>query len=120
MSKLLKNVLCDIFIVWPLIYFGLFLHIDYVYNIALALMWCASVSGIFLMPVVICSKDLRIKLASERKNKKLWIHKKYQIVTSIAEVTAVFALGYFWLGGFYLAAQVFTWIAYQAIEEEIK
>ena len=119
MKRFIKNVAIDAFILWPLIYFGLFMQIDYAYNVALALFWFLSIGGIIGSMGQLSSDDLMAK-ARKRHKPRLWIHKKYQAVTTVAEIAAMFAFGYFWLGGFYLVASIFIWSAKDKIEEEAK
>lgn len=119
MKRFIKNIAIDAIVIWPLIYFGLFLQIDYVYNVALALFWFLSIGGIIGSMGQLVSDDVRKKVIA-RYEQKLWVHRKYQIITTTAEITAIFALGYFWLGGFYLVAALFGWSAKTKIEEEIK
>lgn len=119
MKRFIKNIAMDAFVIWPLIYFGLFMQIDYAYNVALALFWFISIGGIITSFAHLSSEDL-LKKQIERYKPQLWIHRKYQIITSTAEIVAMFAFGYFWLGGFYLVATLFIWSAKSKIEEEAK
>ncbi|MDU7405647.1 MAG: hypothetical protein E7L15_17545 [Citrobacter portucalensis] len=119
MKRFIKNIAMDAFVIWPLIYFGLFMQMEYVYNVALALLWFISVGGIIGSMGQLVSEEMTRK-AVERHKPQLWIHRKYQIITSTAEIAAMFAFGYFWLGGFYLVATLFIWSAKSKIEEEAK
>lgn len=117
-SRFLKNIAIDLLIVWPLLYFGLFLQAEYAYNLALAFFWFFGVGGIIGATGQICSDDL-LKKAIAKHKPQLWVHRKYQIITSAAEIAAIFAMGYFWLGGFYLVATIFIWSAKSKVEEGV-
>lgn len=119
MKRFIKNIAMDAFVIWPLIYFGLFMQVEYAYNVALAFFWFISIGGIIGSMGQICSDDM-MKKAIERHKPQMWLHKKYQVITSVAEIAAMFAFGYFWLGGFYLVATLFIWSAKSKIEEEAK
>lgn len=107
MKRFLKNIAWDIFLVWPLIYFGLFMQNVYAYNMAMAFFWFISVGGFVVAISTISSGEMLQKAVAGYK-KPLWIHKKYGAITSFCEVAVMFALGYFWLGGFYAAAVIFV------------
>lgn len=117
MKRLLKNIALDIFLTWPLIYFGLFMQNVYAYNIAMAFFWFAGIGGIIVAISTIASGELLQKEAAKYK-KPLWIHHKYQVVTTFCEIAVMFALGYFWLGGFYLIATLFRAAANDKVTEE--
>lgn len=119
MKRFLKNIAWDIFLIWPLIYLGLFMQIDYAYNMAMAFFWFISIGGLIGGLATICSKEM-LQKAIEKHKHPLWIHKKYQAITTALELAAMFAFGYFWLGGFYLVATLFIWSAKSKIEEEAK
>lgn len=121
MKRLLKNIAWDIFLTWPLIYFGLFMQNVYAYNMAMAFFWFISIGGIIVAISTIASGDIggeMMKKAVDRYKKPLWIHHKYQVVTTFCEIAAMFALGYFWLGGFYLTATLFRAAAKEKVAEE--
>lgn len=117
MNRLLKNIAWDIFLLWPLIYFGLFMQNEYAYNMAMAFFWFISIGGIIVAISAIASGEVLQKAVAKYK-KPLWIHRKYQAVTSFCEIAIMFALGYFWLGGFYLVASLFRMTANDKIAEE--
>lgn len=117
MKRLLKNIAWDIFLTWPLIYFGLFMQNVYAYNMAMAFFWFISVGGIIVSISTIASNDM-LQKAVARYKKPLWIHHKYQVVTTFCEISVMFALGYFWLGGVYLAATLFRAAAEEKVAEE--
>lgn len=117
MKRLLKNIAWDLFLLWPLIVFGLALQLDYIYNVAIAFFWFISVAGMIGAFSTLASDDL-LKKAIKRYKPKTWLHKKYSLVTTIAEIVAMFALGYFWLGGFYLVATIFTYAANDKVKEK--
>lgn len=106
MKRLLRNIAWDIFLTWPLIYFGLFMKNVYAYNMAMAFFWLMSIASIIASVGLLSSKDLLDKSVARYK-KPLWIHKKYGAITSFCEIAVMFALGYFWLGGFYATAVIF-------------
>ena len=121
MNRLLKNIAWDIFLTWPLIYFGLLMQNVYAYNMAMAFFWFISIGGIIAAISTIASGDIggeMMKKAVARYKKPLWIHHKYQVVTTFCEIAAMFALGYFWLGGFYLTATLFRAAANDKVAEE--
>lgn len=117
MKRLLKNIAWDIFLTWPLIYFGLFMQNVYAYNMAMAFFWFISIGGIIIAISTIASDELLQKAVAIYK-KPLWIHHKYQVVTTFCEIAVMFALGYFWLGGFYLTATLFRAVANDKVAEE--
>lgn len=117
MKRLLKSVAVDILLVWPLIYFGLFMQNVYAYNMAVAFFWFLSIASIIAAIILLSSKEALAKSVARYK-KPLWIHRKYQGVTTFLEIAVMFALGYFWLGGFYLAAILFRMAANDKIAEE--
>lgn len=117
MKRLLRNIAWDIFLTWPLIYFGLFMQNVYAYNMAMAFFWFISIGCIIIAISTISSDDLLQKAVAKYK-KPLWIHHKYQVVTTFCEIAVMFALGYFWLGGFYLAATLFRAAAKEKVAEE--
>lgn len=117
MKRFIKNVAIDAFILWPLIYFGLFMQNVYAYNMAVAFFWFMSIASIIASVGLLSSKDLLDKSVARYK-KPLWIHHKYQVVTTFCEIAVMFALGYFWLGGFYLTATLFRTAAKEKVEEE--
>lgn len=117
MKRLLKNIAWDIFLTWPLIYFGLFMQNVYAYNMAMAFFWFISIGGIIVAISTIASGEM-LKKAVDRYKKPLWIHRKYQAVTSFGEVALMFALGYFWLGGFYATAVIFMMAMKEKVAEE--
>lgn len=117
MSRLLKNIAWDIFLTWPLIYFGLFMQNVYAYNMAMAFFWFMSIASIIASVGLLSSKDLLDKSVARYK-KPLWIHHKYQAITSFCEIAAMFALGYFWLGGFYAASVIFMMAMKEKVAEE--
>lgn len=117
MKRLLKNIAWDIFLTWPLIYFGLFMQNVYAYNMAVAFFWFLSIASIIAAIILLSSKEALAKSVARYK-KPLWIHRKYQGVTTFLEIAAMFALGYFWLGGFYLAASLFRMAANDKVAEE--
>lgn len=114
--RFIKNIATDAIIIWPLIYFGLFLQMEYVCNIVLAFLWFISIGGLIGALSCIASDELMRKYREKHKRQS-FIHKWYQIITSIAEIAAIFAFGYFWLGGFYLLAMIFIWSLKQKAEE---
>lgn len=116
MKRFLKNIAADILLVWPLIYFGLFMQNVYAYNMAMALFWFMSIGSI-IASISLSNKEVLAKSVARYK-KPLWIHRKYQGVTTFLEIAAMFALGYFWLGGFYLAASLFRMAANDKVAEE--
>lgn len=117
MKIFIKNVAIDAFILWPLIYFGLFMQNVYAYNMAMAFFWFISIGGIIVAISTIASGELLQKEVAKYK-KLLWIHKKYGAVTSFCEVAAMFAMGYFWLGGFYTASVIFVMAMKEKVAEE--
>lgn len=117
MNRLLKNIAWDIFLMWPLIYFGLFMQNVYAYNMAVAFFWFISIGGIIVAISTITSDEM-LQKAVARYKKPLWIHKKYGEVTSFCEVAAMFAMGYFWLGGFYAAAVILMMAMKEKVAEE--
>lgn len=117
MKRLLRNITWDIFLTWPLIYFGLFMQNVYAYNMAMAFFWFMSIASIIASVGLLSSKDLLDKSVARYK-KPLWIHHKYQVVTTFCEIAVMFALGYFWLGGFYLTATLFRAAANDKVAEE--
>lgn len=117
MKRFIKNVAIDAFILWPLIYFGLFMQNVYAYNMAMAFFWFISIGGIIVAISTIASGEM-LKKAVARYKKPLRIHRKYQAVTSFGEVALMFALGYFWLGGFYAAAVIFVMAMKEKVAEE--
>jgi hypothetical protein len=117
MKRLLRNIAWDIFLTWPLIYFGLFMQNVYAYNMAVALFWFMSIASIIASVGLLSRKDLLDKSVARYK-KPLWIHHKYQVVTTFCEIAAMFALGYFWLGGFYLTATLLRAAAKEKVIEE--
>lgn len=117
MKRFIKNVAIDAFILWPLIYLGLFMQNVYAYNMAMAFFWFMSIASIIASVGLLSSKDLLDKSVARYK-KPLWIHHKYQVVTTFFEIAVMFALGYFWLGGFYLAAALFRAAAKDKVAEE--
>lgn len=117
MKRLLRNIAWDIFLTWPLIYFGLFMQNVYAYNMAVALFCFISIGGIIVAISTITSDEM-LQKAVARYKKPLWIHKKYGAITSFCEVAAMFALGYFWLGGFYAAAVILMMAMKEKVAEE--
>lgn len=117
MKRFLKNIAGDIFLTCPLIYFGLFMQNTYAYNMAMAFFWFISIGGIIVAISTIASGEM-LKKAVARYKKPLWIHHKYQVVTTFCEIAVMFALGYFWIGGFYLAATLFRAAAKDKVAEE--
>lgn len=117
MNRLLKNIAWDIFLTWPLIYFGLFMQNVYAYNMAMAFFWLASIIGIIAAISTIASGEI-LQKAAARYKKPLWIHKKYGAITSFCEIATMFALGYFWLGGFYAAAVILMMAMKEKVAEE--
>lgn len=117
MNRLLKNIAWDIFLIWPLIYFGLFMQNVYAYNMAVAFFWFISIGGIIVAISTIASGDM-LQKAVARYKKPLWIHRKYQAVTSFCEIAVMFALGHFWLGGFYAAAVILMMVMKEKVAEE--
>ena len=119
MKRLLKNIAWDAILTWPLIYFGLFLHVSYAYNLAVAFFWMVSIAHLLIAACVLGSDEFLSK-ARIKRTPPLWLHRKYQAISSAAEIAIMFAFGYFWLGGFYLVATIFMWAAKSKIEEELK
>lgn len=117
MKRFLKNIAVDILLVWPLIYFGLFMQNVYAYNMAVALFWFISIGGIIVAISTIASDEM-LQKAVARYKKPLWIHKKYGAITSFCEIAAMFAMGYFWLGGFYAAAIILMMAMKEKVAEE--
>ena len=117
MSRPLKNIAWDTLLVWSLIYFGLFMQNVYAYNMAVAFFWFISIGGI-IAAISIITSDEMLQKAVARYKKPLWIHHKYQVVTTFCEIAVMFALGYFWLGGFYLTATLFRAAANDKVTEE--
>lgn len=117
MKRLLKNIAWDIFLTWPLIYFGLFMQNVYAYNMAMAFFWFIGIGGI-IAAISIIASDETLKKAAARYKKPLLVHRKYQAVTSFGEVALMFALGYFWLGGFYAASVIFMMAMKEKVAEE--
>lgn len=117
MKRLLRDIAWDIFLTWPLIYFGLFMQNVYACNMAMAFFWFMSIASIIASVGLLSSKYLLDKSVARYK-KPLWIHHKYQVVTTFCEIAVMFALGYFWLGGFYLTATLFRAAAKGKVEEE--
>ena len=112
MKRLLKNIAWDILLTWPLIYFGLFMQNVYAYNMAVAFFWFMSIASIIASVGLLSSKDLLDKSVARYK-KPLWIHHKYQVVTTFCEIAVMFALG-----GFYLTATLFRAAAKEKVTEE--
>lgn len=117
MKRFIKTVAIDAFILWPLIYFGLFMQNVYAYNMAMAFFWFISVGGIISAISIIASDD-SLQKAVVRYKKPLWIHKKYGAITSFCEIAAMFALGHFWLGGFYASAAILMMAMKEKVAEE--
>lgn len=117
MKRLLRNIALDILLTWPLIYFGLFMQNVYAYNMAMAFFWFISIGGIIVAISTIASGEM-LKKAVARYKKPLWIHHKYQVVTTFCEIAVMFAPGYFWLGGFYAAAVIFVMARKEKVAEE--
>lgn len=117
MSRLLKNIAWDIFLTWPLIYFGLFMQNVYAYNMAVAFFWFISIGGIIAAISTIASDEM-LKKAAARYKKPLWVHKKYGAITSFCEIAAMFAMGYFWLGGFYATSVILMMAMKEKVAEE--
>ena len=117
MNRLLKNIAWDIFLIWPLIYFGLFMQNVYAYNMAMAFFWFISIGGAIGAISTIASNDI-LQKAVARYKKPLWIHREYHAVTSFCEIAVMFALGYFWLGGFYAAAVILMMVMKEKVAEE--
>lgn len=117
MKRLMRNIALDIFLTWPLIYFGLFMQNVYAYNMAVAFFWFIGIGGIITAISTITSDEM-LQKAVARYKKPLWVHKKYGAITSFCEIAAMFAMGYFWLGGFYLTAALFRAAANDKVAEE--
>lgn len=79
--------------------------------------WFISIGGIIGAINIIASNDM-LQKAVARYKKPLWIQRKYQAVTSFGEVALMFALGYFWLGGFYAAAVILMMAMKEKVAEE--
>lgn len=117
MKRFLKNIAWDILLMWPLIYFGLFMQNVYAYNMAVAFFWFTSIGGIIVAISTISSDDL-LQKAAARYRKPLWVHKKYGAITSFCEIAAMVAMGYFWLGGFYAASVILMMAMKEKVAEE--
>lgn len=117
MKRLLKNIAQDILLTWPLIYFGLFMQNVYAYNMAMAFFWFISIGGVIASINTIASDDM-LQKAVARYKKPSWIHRKYQVVSSFCEIAAIFALGYFWIGGFYATSVIFMMAMREKVAEE--
>lgn len=119
MKAFIKRIATDTLLIWPLIYFGLYAQMDYIYNIAVAFFWFISIFGIIGGAAEIVSDEIHQKAIDSYKPSS-WFMRKYGIVVIIAEIAAIFALGYFWLGGFFLAATIIVRVSKSKIEEEAK
>lgn len=117
MGRFTRNVLQDALIVWPLIYFGLYLQMEYVYNLAVAFFWVMNTLAIVAGLGIICSEGLRKKKDGAPIKPRMWIHRKYSAITAIAEIAAMFALGYFFLASYAIIAALILAGAYSKIEE---
>ncbi len=118
MWRFMRNVIQDAILVWPLIYFGLYLQMDYVYNLSLAFFWVNSALTFMAACAIISSDKFRIKKDGTPIKKRIWIHCKYHALTVIAELAAIYALGHFVLGTFMLISSLTLMAAYSKIEED--
>lgn len=98
MFKFGKLVAQDL-LLWTMIYFGLYLHVDWVENITIAYIWFITV---LLCIAGLMSQNKQLIESMKKKGRRLWIHKQWVRVTCVAECAALFALGYFWMGSFYV------------------
>ena len=58
MKRLLRNIAWDIFLTWPLIYFGLFMQNVYAYNMAMAFFLFIGIGGIITAISIITSDEM--------------------------------------------------------------
>lgn len=98
MLRFIKLVFQDIAL-WLAIYFGLYLHIEWVENVAIAYIWFIIA---MLCIAGLMSQNKQLIESMKKKGRRLWIHKQWVRITCIAECAALFALGYFWMGAFYV------------------
>lgn len=119
MKRTLKVMTIDLLVFLPLIYFGLFMDVDWVRNIALGLLWFISVGGIVSGLVTSAKSDERQKAITEWQ-KTPAAARAYRKFSAIARVVAIFAAGYFWLGGFFLVSTLCVWANRITTKEESK
>lgn len=119
MKRTLKVMAIDLLVFLPLIYLGLFMGIDWVRNIALGLLWFVSIGGIIAGLVTSAKSDERQKAVAEWQEAPA-AARAYRKFSAVARVVAIFAAGYFWLGGFFLASTLCTWANRITTKEESK
>lgn len=119
MKRTIKVMAIDLLIFLPLIYFGLFKQVDVMLNVALALLWFISIAGIAVGIFHGMNDAERKKEASKWKSAPTSL-RAYRKFSAVARVVAIFAAGYFWLGGFFLASTILMWANRITTKEESK
>lgn len=103
--KFIKHAFADLAL-WALIYFGLFVQVEYVEAAALFVLWVVSALAVlcsFVMKEIVRDLDTRKAL------KKSPAHKRYAMVSTFLESVAIAASGHFVLAAVYLfAGMAFT------------
>lgn len=114
MLRFLKLVLQDAAL-WLMIYFGLYLHIEWVENVAIAYIWFIIA---MLWIAGFMSQNKQLVESMKKKDRRLWIHKQWVRITCVAECAALFALGYFWMGAFYVIGCLLAQALYNEVEKK--
>src|SRR5476649_2362965 len=96
-KRFAKNIALDVFILWPLIFFGIILQLDYVSNIAIGYLWVMVIISL-LMIFMFSDKRFEERAKTNKYIKRSTAHRYYQNVTTLLEIAAIFAVGRFWLG----------------------
>ena len=119
MKRTIKVMAIDLLIFLPLIYFGLFKQVDAMLNVALAFLWFVSIGGIIVGIFRGANDAERQKEMAEWKSAPASA-RAYRKFSAVARVVAIFAAGYFWLGGFFLVSTIFMWANRITTKEELK
>jgi len=114
MLRFFRAVAQDL-LLWAIIYFGLYLHIEWVENIAIAYIWFIIA---MLCIAGLMSQNKQLVESIKKKGRRLWIHKQWVRVTCVAECAVIFALGYFWMGAFYVIGCLLAQALYNEVEKE--
>ena len=119
MKRTLKVMAIDLLVFLPLIYFGLLLKVEWANNVALGFLWFVSIGGI-IAGLVISSKSIERQKAADEWRATPAAARAYRKLSAVARVVAIFAAGYFWLGGFFLVSTIFMWANRITTKEESK
>ncbi|MGL4927999.1 MAG: hypothetical protein ACRC4K_14620 [Plesiomonas shigelloides] len=108
-KRFAKNVMFDLFFVWPLIALSVFWHGKVQEVAENAISFLGICMMIFSVIVVLAGEELTKKVAKDKGfTPRTEIHKGYQYLSCLVEVCIIASMGWYWVAAGFLSWAIFS------------